>query len=222
MKELLLLVTQIVLMVFSEDYPNSTCGDRCCLNFYKDWFHGRCVECPLGTHGLDCSGTCPPQYYGRFCNSKCDCPLHFCDRKFGCIYIPTKNGGNNPWKYVAFTLIGSITTAVAVGLIVFTRPWMIRKCKQEIKETDESQLGMSSIISNGNFIEENKYEENQSSPSRDETEAIHLYNMFAENNYAELRTSALSPIYNSPDDFNTDLMHRTLMLTRPGLKTSNK
>lgn len=99
---------------------------------------------------------------------------------------------------------------------------MIRKCKQEIKETDESQIGMSSIISNGNFIEENKYEENQSSPSRDETEAIHLYNMSAENNYAELRTSALSPIYNSPDDFNTDLMQRTLMLTRPGLKTSNK
>lgn len=63
-----------------------------------------------------------------------------------------------------------------------------------------------------NFIEENKYEEHQSSPSRDEMEAIHFYNMSAENNYAELRTSALSPIYNSPDDFNTDLMQTTLML----------
>lgn len=35
------------------------------------------------------------------------------------------DGGNNPWKYVAFTLIGSITTVVAVGLIVFTRPWLV-------------------------------------------------------------------------------------------------
>lgn len=30
---------------------------------------------------------------------------------------------------------------------------MIRKCKQEIKETDESQIGMSSIISNGTGLE---------------------------------------------------------------------
>ena len=69
-------------------------------------------------------------------------------------------------------------------------------------------------------LPENKYEENLSSPFRDETEAMHLYNMSAENNYAELRTSALSPIYNSPDDFNTDLMQTTLMLTRPCLNRS--
>ncbi|XP_052718601.1 uncharacterized protein LOC128190557 [Crassostrea angulata] len=224
MKELLMLVTQIVLLVFSADIPNSTCADRCCHNFYKNWLNGLCVECPLGSFGLNCNETCPPQYYGRLCRIKCDCPLQHCNQMYGCVYLSINDGGDNPWKYVALTLIGSIASLAAAGLMVFTRLWMARRVKQEINESNESQIGMDSLIPNGinknifkNFIEENKYEEHQCSPSRDEMEAIHFYNMSAENNYAELRTSALSPIYNSPDDFNTDLMQTTLMLTRPCL-----
>lgn len=42
------------------------------------------LECPPGTFGLNCTGTCVPYYFGRLCRSKCDCPLHQCDLKLGC------------------------------------------------------------------------------------------------------------------------------------------
>lgn len=55
-------------------------------------------------------------------------------------------------------------------------------------------------------MEENKYEEHRSSPSYDEIEAEHPYNIFVENNYADLRTSDFSPIYDNPGDFETEII----------------
>lgn len=57
-----------------------------------------------------------------------------------------------------------------------------------------------------NQKEENKYEGHRSSPSHYEMEAVHSYNMSVENNYADLRTPAVSSIYDNPGDFEIDLI----------------
>ncbi|XP_078337884.1 uncharacterized protein LOC144626764 [Crassostrea virginica] len=67
---------------------NSTLCNRyangCCFNEYKD--DGKCKECPPGTFGLNCKGTCPNKYYGRLCMKECDCALgQYCDPRYGCI-----------------------------------------------------------------------------------------------------------------------------------------
>lgn len=116
------------------------------------------------------------------------------------------NGGDNRWKYVAFTLIGSLATMLAVGLMKLLKSWFIKRCKQENNVSKESQTGMDNLTPNENHIEENIYEGHRSSPSHDEIEAVHRYNMSAKNNYADLRTSALSPIYDNPGDLETDIM----------------
>lgn len=89
MKTCLLLLAYIFVHVSSEDSINATCGNRCCSNYYKD--NGSCVECPLGTHGLNCSGICVEFYYGRFCHNKCECPLKQCDIKYGCMTFETES-----------------------------------------------------------------------------------------------------------------------------------
>lgn len=59
------------------------------IKFTFNW--SQFVECPLGTFGKNCTGICVPQYYGKFCQSKCECPLYFCDRKHGCMKFETKS-----------------------------------------------------------------------------------------------------------------------------------
>ncbi|XP_048752489.1 cell death abnormality protein 1-like isoform X2 [Ostrea edulis] len=67
---------------------NTTCRSNsrpgeCCLNFHKR-DDGSCEECPLGTHGVNCSSECPPGYYGLFCLEKCNCSKDKCNSVEGC------------------------------------------------------------------------------------------------------------------------------------------
>lgn len=135
-----------------------------------------------------------------------DCPLNLCDTKFACMDFQNTNGSDDTWKIVAFTLIGSITSILAVGLLKLLRSWLSKRCKQENIVFNGSQTGMDNLTPNENHMEENKYEEHRSSPSYDEIEAEHPYNIFVENNYADLRTSDFSPIYDNPGDFETEII----------------
>lgn len=59
---------------------------------------------------------------------------------------------------------------------------------------------------NKNRIEENGYEGHRSSPSDVEMDALHLYNIPVENNFTDLKTLSLSPIYNNPGDLETNMI----------------
>nr|XP_034298866.1 protein PFC0760c [Crassostrea gigas] len=196
MKTCLFLLAQIVVHVLSKESPNATCGEgRCCVNFYKDKFNGFCVECPLGTHGVNCTGICPPQYYGQLCKSLCNCSIfQFCNNKYGCLENETKNGNDNIWKYVAFTLIGSIFTMVVVGLVMLMRSLLAKRCSlwREIHESNENETG--------NPEEEHRYERRRSLPSTEGVENEQPRGQAEENNYTDLRRSALFPIYDNPDE----------------------
>ncbi|XP_048752880.2 uncharacterized protein LOC125664244 [Ostrea edulis] len=75
----------LILFVLSTNVNNEEYDDsRCCLNFYQHQ-NGSCLECPLGTHGVNCSGTCVSGFYGRLCQSECECPHDKCDNKYGCL-----------------------------------------------------------------------------------------------------------------------------------------
>lgn len=51
-------------------------------------------ECPVGTYGVNCSHTCPNNYFGRLCKKPCNCSDgQFCDQVKGC--IPNNNGSDN-------------------------------------------------------------------------------------------------------------------------------
>lgn len=60
----------------------------------------RFADYPLGTHGLNYTGTCAPQYHGRLCKSKCECHLNSCDIKFGCMNFQTTSKKTFHWIYL--------------------------------------------------------------------------------------------------------------------------
>lgn len=61
------------------------------LNMYLIYFYS---ECPVGTFGVNCSHTCPNNYFGRLCKKPCNCSDgQFCDQVKGC--IPNNNGSDN-------------------------------------------------------------------------------------------------------------------------------
>ncbi|XP_056004309.1 cell death abnormality protein 1-like isoform X2 [Ostrea edulis] len=77
-----------------------TSGDRicpkdgqpreCCPDYFE--VNGTCVECPLGRFGINCSFTCPSNYYGRRCTQLCNCSdNHTCDSANGCVPIVKGN-----------------------------------------------------------------------------------------------------------------------------------
>lgn len=138
--------------------------------------------------------------------SRCEegCCRHFYKDYFNGSCV---EGNGSNWKYVAFTLIGSIITIVAVALVILMKSWFAKRRKEDTIGSNESQSGGTSLIHNdsGNRMEESKYEGQINSSSPEEIEAVHLYNICAENNYADLRQSVLSPIYDDPGDFETNL-----------------
>nr|XP_022338887.1 multiple epidermal growth factor-like domains protein 10 [Crassostrea virginica] len=64
---------------------NFTCGrdGNCCSNYHM--FNGKCIACPSGTYGLNCSQKCPQNHYGQFCIHKCSCNEdQYCNTVYGC------------------------------------------------------------------------------------------------------------------------------------------
>ena len=43
------------------------------------------AECPHGTLGINCKFKCNPGYYGRLCQSPCQCLASQCHQVTGCI-----------------------------------------------------------------------------------------------------------------------------------------
>ena len=43
------------------------------------------AECPHGTFSFGCKFKCSSGYYGRLCQSKCECPASQCHHVTGCI-----------------------------------------------------------------------------------------------------------------------------------------
>lgn len=88
-----LLVIGVHLCLGSVLVDPSLCGyNICCSNYIFDG--NRCIECPAGTYGVNCSEACPEGYYGRLC--KDICPLQ-CDQT--CDVISGECPECTPGKY---------------------------------------------------------------------------------------------------------------------------
>ncbi|XP_061181145.1 uncharacterized protein LOC133189762 [Saccostrea echinata] len=56
----------------------------CCLNYID--VGGKCIACPSGTMGINCSKICPDGFYGQFCLKKCYCDhTQRCSKARGCV-----------------------------------------------------------------------------------------------------------------------------------------
>ncbi|XP_048778581.2 uncharacterized protein LOC125682187 [Ostrea edulis] len=63
-------------------------GGECCTNFYR--YNGKCIPCPVGSYGDNCSLTCSPPLYGKNCGHRCTCsPDEECNPYKGCVRIDT-------------------------------------------------------------------------------------------------------------------------------------
>ncbi|XP_062600410.1 uncharacterized protein LOC134262051 [Saccostrea cucullata] len=78
-----ILCLHICVCIFTTATCGFICGNRCCLNYYQH-SNGSCLDCPLGTFGVNCSGLCEERFYGRLCKSKCNCSPEDCDKEYGC------------------------------------------------------------------------------------------------------------------------------------------
>ncbi|XP_078325044.1 uncharacterized protein LOC144622707 isoform X3 [Crassostrea virginica] len=71
----------------SECLQNGEKGE-CCTNFYRK--DGKCIACPPGTYGDNCTTSCPNRHYGDNCGLKCECTSdERCDPGKGCVSITT-------------------------------------------------------------------------------------------------------------------------------------
>ncbi|CAG2203890.1 unnamed protein product [Mytilus edulis] len=69
-------------------FRNGTTYVTCCQSFFHDQANDRCTECPAGTFGENCKGTCEPNFYGISCNFACDCmDGERCDKAKGCVLV---------------------------------------------------------------------------------------------------------------------------------------
>ncbi|XP_062577017.1 cell death abnormality protein 1-like [Saccostrea cucullata] len=56
----------------------------CCKDYKQDG--NICVECDPGFRGINCSSSCPNNYFGRRCFHKCECSsFQYCDSRRGCL-----------------------------------------------------------------------------------------------------------------------------------------
>lgn len=82
-------------------------------NIYLIYFY---LECPDGTFGVNCSQTCPNNYFGRLCKMPCNCPDgQFCDQVKGC--IPNNNDTDNgKISDTGLTTVATEVTTVATEI----------------------------------------------------------------------------------------------------------
>ncbi|XP_078337895.1 uncharacterized protein LOC144626774 isoform X2 [Crassostrea virginica] len=173
-----------IIVCFTTANGDAKCRDRCCLNFYED-ANGKCVECPLGTYGVNCNATCSPGYFGYLCKNKCDCAADQCDRKYGC-KNKSKVESTDKWMKVAFALIGSVSTLGLIGLLIFLRSWFAKR------GTPQRDINNPLRENNTNPDEdEHRYEDNRSLPPSDRVEDGRSNLQADENNYTDLRFSRM-------------------------------
>ncbi|XP_078337896.1 uncharacterized protein LOC144626775 [Crassostrea virginica] len=189
-----------IIVCFSTANGDAKCKDRCCVNFYED-ANRKCVECPLGTFGVDCNVTCSHLYYGYLCKNECDCPADQCDRKYGCktnskeeegaqVFPSTSVKSTDKWMKVAFALIGSVSTLGVIGLLIFLRSWIAKR------GTPQRDINNPLRENNTNPDEdEHRYEDNRSLPPSDGVEDGRSNLQADENNYPDLRFSRM---YDNP------------------------
>ncbi|XP_055998080.1 uncharacterized protein LOC125664242 [Ostrea edulis] len=162
----------MILYLFVTKGCSEICDDRCCLNYYKHR-NGSCVECPLGTHGLNCSGTCVSGFHGRFCLSECECPVHTCDKKYGCLgdKVDERKGDKHVWTDVWYTLVGSFTTLGIVGLMIYLKSWCSKRSVSS-QETNQNDIAHPGFIFYTKNHEENPYEIYRNSSSSESDDVI--------------------------------------------------
>ncbi|XP_056008541.1 uncharacterized protein LOC130046602 isoform X2 [Ostrea edulis] len=189
----------LIPFVLSTNVNNKECDDgRCCLNFYKHQ-DGSCFECPLGTHGVNCSGTCVRGFYGRFCQSKCECPSDECDNKYGCLKEEdTGNAGpqntNSQWSNVAYILIGSITTMSVVGLLLYWKAWFSKRSSSNL-EIDQLNSRPSANQ------QENMYDRRRDASASETDGEISMLQV--QHNYTSLQGSRIQPEMTRGNDTDT-------------------
>ncbi|XP_078325448.1 uncharacterized protein LOC111127265 isoform X5 [Crassostrea virginica] len=65
-------------------------GDFCCDNYYYNSRSKRCMECPKGSYGQNCTKTCVYPKYGWLCYQTCDCAdFEYCNLVDGCLNVST-------------------------------------------------------------------------------------------------------------------------------------
>lgn len=106
-----------------EDCLKLGISTQCCADFYMKG--KKCIPCPKGYFGLNCSYMCPYPTYGRRClDGKCTCPKEYCNANTGCgtqrILDSNVNDHQHNGKINNAKKSESSSTAVTVISIVFT------------------------------------------------------------------------------------------------------
>ncbi|XP_056004074.1 protein draper-like isoform X1 [Ostrea edulis] len=88
-KSLLLLYVLQTVYALADMNENGKCvGEKnttnCCENYAYNASVEECVEC-VGRFGYNCSQECLDGFYGRSCNSKCNCSNQTCNKISGCL-----------------------------------------------------------------------------------------------------------------------------------------
>ncbi|XP_062600564.1 protein draper-like [Saccostrea cucullata] len=130
---LAVLLCDFICMPFTDGVCNRD-PFRCCVNHYQ--VNLTCVQCPLGTYGINCSENCPENYYGKNCAKKCNCSdSHICDIVNGCTLVNTvsdyglemdpddDDDGIQPGVLasVMISLIVCLTSIIAVSVFLYKR-----------------------------------------------------------------------------------------------------
>lgn len=118
---------RVLLLIFVpiETIDGKKCSNTSCCAGY--WFDssGKCVVCPSGLHGVQCSTPCVKGFYGELCTGRCECPDELCNATVGCLRR----------QDVSLPNISSLSTAIPItlgilGLFCVIITFLLFKMKQ--------------------------------------------------------------------------------------------
>lgn len=66
----LLLLIEVYVCLDAVTVISNMCGEKICCAGFK-LLQERCIECPQGSYGINCTAICPDGYYGPLCREKC-------------------------------------------------------------------------------------------------------------------------------------------------------
>lgn len=86
---LLLIGVHVFLAFATVTFEPNKCGNFCCTSYRP--LRERCIECPPGLYGANCSEICPEGSYGRLCKERCPSQCNTtCDKISGrCLVMNT-------------------------------------------------------------------------------------------------------------------------------------
>lgn len=95
----------------------------CCVNYYRDVESRLCKPC-IGSFGVNCSFSCPKEYFGHGCQGICNCNnTQTCDPKIGCVarnYDQKYISDNSTINIVYVTsIVGCFLTITILGTILY-------------------------------------------------------------------------------------------------------